>query len=491
MNTDSLKKDFLWYSIGTGVPMILNFIKTPIFTRHYNPTDYGYFALINTTYSYIGLIAFSWILSCVWRYYLRERNNKDLNKFYANIVILIFVGLVITSLVTLVWSIFSNNTLIRKLIIANYINLSTTSILGIYLIIIRLDGKSLFYNLSTIIMSTVGFVILFVLTFVFKNSIDAMLNCNNIVNIIFLIYIVYKFNKNYKISKNDISKKLITELITYGFATVFFNMSLLLLTSGDRYVINLFYSKEEVGVYSQIYGLAQVSIIAIGSIYNNIINPYQFKLFEEDICNENDFYNYILLYIVVMLPFTVYFSMYSRQIANLLLGEKFRSGYKMMPCIMISCFIFGLSATHETRMKFKNKIKYICINVVIASVINIILNLVFIPMWGYELAAITTLVSYVILYAMDIYFDFSVKYDEFITIFKDKAGFAAPIFLLITVQIVVHYILINEFNYCSTIFYSVIEGTIFLSIYVTFTYLRFKGKARKLNNMNLKESESL
>lgn len=473
MNYNKLKKDFVWYSFGTAIPMIIGFIKTPIFTRYYSPADYGYLTLISTTYSYINLFGFSWLLSCVWRYYVHEKNSKELNKFYTNIIVLFFIGFIITSIITLIWSILSDDIIIRKLIIANYINLITTSITGIYFIIIRLDGKSLIYNIYNVIISVVSFMLLLILAFIFKSSIAAMLNCSNIVNIVILFFIIYKFIKHYRISKNDISKKVIIELISYGFATVFLNMSLLLLTSGDRYVINIFYSKDEVGIYNQIYGLAQISIVAISNILDNIINPYQFKFFEEDINNEDEFYNYMVLYIIFILPFTVYFSIYSKQIADLLLGEKFRVGYKMMPYIMISCFICELSSIHEVRMKFKNKLKKICFNVITASVVNIILNFIFVPAYGYEWAAITTFISYIVLYGMNIYFDFSAK-DKFIDIFKSKARMVAPIFIILFLQILLHYFLINKINYCSTIAYSMIEGAIFLISYMTYMYYKFK-----------------
>lgn len=472
MNVINLKKDFLWYSLGSVIQIILNFIKIPIFTRYFSTTDYGYLALVNTTYSYINLFAFSWIISCVWRYYLHERNNKELNKFYTNIIVLFLIGLIITTLITLIWFVFTDNIIIKKLIIANYINLIITVITGIYLTIIRLDGKSLAYNLYTVIISVISFILLFILTFIFKNSIDAMLNCNNAVNAIFLIYIIYKLTKGYKVRKNYISRDLITELMKYGFATVFFNMSLLLLTSGDRYVIQIFYSADKVGIYNQIYNLAQVSIVAFINIFYNIINPYMFNLFEEDINNEESFYKYIILYIICILPFTVYFSLYSREIAILLLGEKFRVGYKMMPYVMISAFIYGLCDSYETRMKFKNKLKSISFNLITASIINIVLNFIFIPTRGYEVAAITTLISYFYLYIMDVKADTS-NINNVLVILKRKFKVIMSIFFILFIQVIVHYLL-KKFYFHFSILFSIIEGCVFLITFYIYIYSRCK-----------------
>ena len=472
MDSNKLKKDFLWYSIGAAIPMILNFIKTPIFTRYFTPSDYGYLTLINTTYSYINLFAFSWLLSCVWRYYLHEKNNKKLDMFYTNLIILFLIGLIITSIITLAWVIFTENILMRKLIISNYINLITVSLTEVYIVIIRLDGKSLAYNLYKIILSIVSFILLFILTFTFNNSIDAILNSNNIVNIIFLVYIGHKFFKKYKIKKKNISKKLIIQLTGYGFATVFFNMSLLLLTSGDRYVIKIFYSTDKVGIYNQIYNLSQISIVAFINIFFNIINPYIFKLYEEDINNENEFYKYYILYIICIVPFAVYFSLYSKEISWLLLGEKFRIGYKMMPYIMISSFIYGLCGEHEARMKFKNKLKSISYNLVTASILNIVLNFILIPIKGYEVSAITTLISYFYLYIMDVKADTS-NINNLLNALKNKFKVIRTIFLILFIQVIFHFI-IKGFYYYSSIVFTIIEGIIFSLIFYGYIYNKYK-----------------
>lgn len=483
MNVSKIKKDFLWYAIGSVIPIILNFIKTPIFTRYFSPTDYGYLTLINTTYSYINLFVFSWLLSCVWRYYLHERNNKKLNEFYANIIFLLFIGIIIVTLITLIWTILSSNILIKKLIIANYINSIMINVTTIYFIVIRLDEKAFIYNVFTIILSAMSFILLFILTFILKNSIDAMLNCNNIVNVFFLTYIIYKFKKHCKISSKYISKNLIIELTRYGFATVFFNMSILLLTSGDRYVINMFYSADKVGIYNQIYNLAQISIVAFIDIFFNIMNPYLIKLYEKDITNQEDFYKYIIPYVICVLPLTVYFSLYSKQIADLVLGEKFRVGYKMMPYIMISAFIYGLCDEHETRMKFKNKLKVISFNLITASVINMVLNFIFIPTLGYEAAALTTLISYFYLYLMDIKADTS-NVRIVIIALKKRFQLIMSIFLVLFIQVLIHY-LIKKLYFYYSISFSIIEGSIFLLTFYIYIYMKYKTLFKNNDSVSL------
>lgn len=478
MNIKKLKKDFVWYSAGAAAPMILSFIKTPIFTRHYSPTDFGNLALINTASNYLNMATFSWIISCVWRFYIHEKNDRELNKFYTNIIVLFFISSIVITVLMLVWILLNDDMALKKLIIANYVCLITNAITTIYFTVMRLDGKSLAYNLCAVGISGLSFAILLVMAFVCNSSIDAMLNCSNIVNAGFIIYILYRFFRHYRFSIKYLSKNTMKEFIAYGFAAVFFNISLSVLSTGDRYVIKIFYSTDKVGIYNQIYNLAQISIITLTGIFSNIINPYMFRLFEEDIHNDDEFHKYLLLYIICILPFTVYFSLYAKEIAFLLLGEKFRVGYRMMPYVMATSFIFGLSDMHETRMKFKNKITAISINLIAACLFNMALNFLLVPVAGYESAAYATLISYIFLYTMDLRKDAG-GFNSLRKALKHDFRFIRPAVLILSAQLIFHF-LIRSFVTDYTVKSAIAEGIIFLStfylcIYTSYVAL-FKGK---------------
>lgn len=169
---------------------------------------------------------------------------------------------------------------------------------------------------------------------------------------------------------------------------------------------------------------------------------------------------------------TVYFSLYSKEIASLLLGEKFRVGYTMMPYVMISAFIYGLCCEHETRMKFKNKLKSISFNLITASIINIVLNFIFIPTMGYEAAAIATLISYLYLYIMDVKADTS-NVKKVLIILISKFKVIISICLILFIQVIVHY-LVKKFYSYSSIAFSIIEGSVFLLTFYMYIYNRYR-----------------
>src|SRR5690606_17720404 len=94
--------DLSWYMVGAMIPMLLNLIKTPILTRHYTTDDFGYLGLMMTTFGYLSTISFSWLASCIWRYYNEFSKRIGLNILFSNILFLFVVSSVLLLVLSLI-----------------------------------------------------------------------------------------------------------------------------------------------------------------------------------------------------------------------------------------------------------------------------------------------------------------------------------------------------------------------------------------------------
>ncbi|MFW5981369.1 MAG: polysaccharide biosynthesis C-terminal domain-containing protein, partial [bacterium] len=81
-------------------------------------------------------------------------------------------------------------------------------------------------------------------------------------------------------------------------------------------------------------------------------------------------------------------------IENIILGEAFIRTEGLLPLIALGVFFFGLSQYYNKPFELKEKTKYIFYVLSIAALLNIILNIFFIPAFGVIGAAYTTLISY-------------------------------------------------------------------------------------------------
>ena len=459
-----------WYLLGTLIPMGVGFFKTPIFTRYFTPEEYGYLGLITITFSYFSIFLYSWLASCLWRYYNAYKNKNDLKNLYSNLFFIYLGASIVLLIIAGIWYATAENPLVKQLIVLSFFLYFIKEFIGLYLIVIRLEGKALTYNLIHSGRAVLSFGLLYVMTFVYHQRITSVLLSSIYIDIVVLIFILLFVRKNLAFSIRSISRKTLMVLYRFGSIGLIANFCFLLISSSDRYIIALFCTVDDVGIYNQVYNISQLSVVALVTVFFNTVNPKLNKELEVNFEGSNQLSsNYLFVLLLFGLPIITYFSLFSKQIAYVLLGEEFRGGYTIMPYVFISAFLYGLFLFIEIKFKFAEKLKDIAIGMIIASIINVGLNFIFIPMYGYKWAAITTFISYLFLF---LYF----YIQDSLGFLKNPHFVKKVIFsLLILLTQVIIDLTLRSF-YSINIWYTILEGIIFFVIYLGI----FKNEIRSL-----------
>jgi len=469
-NNSKFVIDMGWYLLGTLIPMGVGFFKTPIFTRYFTPEEYGYLGLITITFSYFSIFLYSWLASCLWRYYNAYKNKNDLKNLYSNLFFIYLGASIVLLIIAGIWYATAENPLVKQLIVLSFFLYFIKEFIGLYLIVIRLEGKALTYNLIHSGRAVLSFGLLYVMTFVYHQRITSVLLSSIYIDIVVLIFILLFVRKNLAFSIRSISRKTLMVLYRFGSIGLIANFCFLLISSSDRYIIALFCTVDDVGIYNQVYNISQLSVVALVTVFFNTVNPKLNKELEVNFEGSNQLSsNYLFVLLLFGLPIITYFSLFSKQIAYVLLGEEFRGGYTIMPYVFISAFLYGLFLFIEIKFKFAEKLKDIAIGMIIASIINVGLNFIFIPMYGYKWAAITTFISYLFLF---LYF----YIQDSLGFLKNPHFVKKVIFsLLILLAQVIIDLTLRSF-YSINIWYTILEGIIFFVIYLGI----FKNEIRSL-----------
>ncbi len=83
-----------------------------------------------------------------------------------------------------------------------------------------------------------------------------------------------------------------------------------------------------------------------------------------------------------------------------LLDEKYWGGMVILPFILLAYFAFGLYTNVNIASYFENKIKYLIISSGAGAVSNIVLNIILIPPYSITGAAVSTMLSYIIMFVV-------------------------------------------------------------------------------------------
>lgn len=459
-STNFFLRDVFWYLLGTIIPMGINVIKTPIFTRHFSAEDYGYLGLVMGIFLYLSTVSYSWLASCIWRFYHSFEQKRILNKFYSNILFLYLISSGVILLCSLVFvAIYHQPFLVLKLIILCFFHFVFKELLGLFYVFLRIKGYAKHNNILLIIQTLISFIVLLILTFVFNFDITALITSSLLIDFLFIIGIAFYLFRNKK------TQLLNTKFIHIRYLKIFFHFGsfillssliTLLLVSSDRYILAMYDNIKNIGIYTKVYDIAQISITAFVFVFFNVINPKMNRELSHNIEKSNELLRkYLFGYIFTLLPITFLISIFSKEIAELLLGEEFREGYLIMPYVFFSAFIYGLITFQQNKLKFENKLKTILQILITALVVNIVLNFIAVPTLGYYGAAVTTLISYILM--LILFF-----YKESFGLFQQKkyiktiAQQLMMLVLLLGIDFILRKIIV--FN----VWIAVLEGVIFL-----------------------------
>lgn len=182
------------------------------------------------------------------------------------------------------------------------------------------------------------------------------------------------------------SLKISIPLIGYQVAAQILNVS-------DRMMIDKMVGKSAVGIYGTLYTVSSISLLVWNAINASFV-PYLFQNIDKKNTKIKDIsFGLLEAYaaIAVLLTFL------APEIVRILATQEYFEAIYIMPPISAGVFFTSVAHMYSNVLVYYKKTKYVMYGSAIAAVLNVGLNAVFIPIYGYMAAAYTTLFSYVVM----------------------------------------------------------------------------------------------
>jgi len=175
-------------------------------------------------------------------------------------------------------------------------------------------------------------------------------------------------------------------LIVYYLSQTVFNQS-------DRLMIDHYCGEADVAVYGVAYNIAMVLMFVLTAI-NNAYVPWLYSMYKENKQSRNKRIGiYISLLMGVMILGIIWIA---PEFIYIMAGKKYFEARWVVPPVAVSLFTYVFVA-FSTNVEFYFEEKKALVKASIGSaVLNVVLNALFIPIYGYIAAAYTTLLSYVL-----------------------------------------------------------------------------------------------
>lgn len=182
------------------------------------------------------------------------------------------------------------------------------------------------------------------------------------------------------------------------------------LNQSDRLMISMMVDNTAAALYSVAYSISMALVIVMNAINDSYV-PYVFQEFDRGRIEGARRNGYAVLMLAGALTLLV--MAFAPEILAVFGGAEYADAEVVIPPLAASVFfIFLYSMVSNIEYYFK-KTRLIALGSVVAALLNVVLNLIFIPVFGYVAAGWTTLASYVVLALMHGLFSFKICKNEF------------------------------------------------------------------------------
>ena len=175
-------------------------------------------------------------------------------------------------------------------------------------------------------------------------------------------------------------------LIPYYLSQVIFNQS-------DKIMIDKILGKDDVAVYGVAYNLALILNFVLNAINNSYV-PWMYGRLKDGQTKKNQKIASLIAIIMAVLLLCIIIA--APEIILLMAGSAYAEAVYVVPPVAMSLLLLFYSQLFINVQFYFEAKKGMVAGTAIAAAANIVLNFIFIPIFGYVAAAYTTLVSYVL-----------------------------------------------------------------------------------------------
>lgn len=394
---NSYVKATFFYILGNGIGQGLMLLSTIVFTRIMSKTDYGLYSTYYSVVSLMTTLVGANLYHAVNNAYIDYKN--EIHQFRASNLFLSTVVFLLISALCLITNIIFNNHFPFFLVIFSLLHSFSFFVITFYNNSANMENRYIAKSLMMVLPNL--FQILFSIVFIMVLPLSA-LNSRVLGSTLGVaVCSVFAYISMIKREKHIINFEYWKYALKISVPSVFSSISYMIMSQSDNLMITAFRGPEETAVYSLIYYIGYI-IYAVIQATDGVLKAWLYNVLDSKRYDKVRIIQkwYLFAYAVIV----VLLLMLAPEIIKILSPPNYWNFHYVGPFIVGSYFMVVYSFFTNVGM-FHKKTLSISFCVFASAVINIILNYIFIPIYGGVSAAIASAVSYGVL-SIILYFVF-------------------------------------------------------------------------------------
>lgn len=386
-------KASIWFVVCSFLQKGISFITTPIFTRIMSSESYGVITIYSSWLEIISIFATFQLATGVFnKAMMKYENDRD---GYTS------VSLILSSIITVMCFFIY---IIRAKSWNAFIGLDTIYVISIFVDIFFSTALSLWtirkrfeFKYKSVVILSVGLNILGPLMSILFLSLasEAQQPLAKtwgliVVKIILNMYLYVKILLN---GKKMVDLSYWKYALRYNLPLIPHYLSQQVLSQSDRIMISELVGIAAAGIYGVAYQLSRV-VFTFVLVVHQSFTPWAFENLKKK--NYKPIKKYSLLIEIGIGATCLFTSLFAPEFIFILGGEKYLSAIWIVPPVSMSILFQSIYTFFADIEFYYERTKLVMVASIGVSIVNVILNAVFIPMYGFVAAGYTTLVCYIL-----------------------------------------------------------------------------------------------
>jgi O-antigen/teichoic acid export membrane protein len=395
------------YAVGSLLVTLASVVSFPIFTRTFSVAEYGALNLISSVlllWTGIGKLG---VQQSIVRFHAEvvggSRKISE-SEYVATVLIgMACTGLAATigmALATFViphawWQNAQAAALIlpvSALVIVRVLDSGVSNL-------VRAQQRSLLFVSYSVLRKYVGLGLILVVMFYFVPQLPGFYLGTFLAEAAALLLLVGYLIRKHGVTPGKFSPETLRAMIAFGLPMIAFELSGIVLSLGDRYVIQTMLGGEALGKYAAAYNLCEYLQMMLMTSFAQAIMPIYMRMWEAKGDDETRQFveRAFKLYIAVGVAVVAGMSAIGKDVLSLLASEKYVEGAVVIPYVIAGMLIDGIIPLIGAGIYLHKKNRLLIPCVMFCAVLNIVLNVILIPLMGILAAAVATLICYIVL----------------------------------------------------------------------------------------------
>lgn len=381
------------YLLAHGIPALAAFLTLALYTRWISPEDYGVYSTLIVVASSTNSVLFNWLYVAIIRYW-HDSEIPELELNHLVFAVLLIGSLLILGL-ALIYFLLSHDAKVAITLAALMIsNAIYTAYQRVNAISLKAE-RYLWVELVRVLMTTT-----LALALVWNGYSWLGILLATAFGFLVIPLLSPHFWQRFRHCSSQINYSHALTLLKYGLPLSLTFMLLELIHASDRVLLSYLVGFEAAGQYSVAFSLPYQLLILVASAINMAVYPLILKALEqEDLASvQSKLADYLLVLLGLLLP--CYFGLLaiSEDLLPLLIGAQYLAeSLRLLPWIGLLLVINAVYLFH-TSLAFqlaKQTQKTVWV-VGVAAVLNILLNLLLIPLYAIDGAIAASFLAYVL-----------------------------------------------------------------------------------------------